>query len=199
MTRRVGPPRLSRRDLIKSFGPLAFLLFPVARSMGYVAGGTFAGAPRFVHFFKGPSYHSPTVNPTKAITDLPAPLAALAPHAEDLVLFTGMSIHGGSPKTDGYQEEHAAGLIGCATGHSYHYSKDDSYYAYTDNESIDITIANHYQTIPALKALIAHYRQDPGWAKLRPPFVGLSPAETDKVIRTLAEAHGFKLDFAKAA
>ena len=57
-----------------------------------------------------------------------------------------MSIHGGSPKTDGYQEEHAAGLIGCATGNSYHYSKNDSYYAYTDNESIDIAIANHYAT-----------------------------------------------------
>ena len=56
-----------------------------------------------------------------------------------------------------------------------------------------------FPMIPALKALIAHYRQDPGWAKLRPPFVGLSAAEADKVIRTLAEAHGFKLDFAKAA
>ena len=31
-----------------------------------------------------------------------------------------------------------------------------------------------FPMIPALKALIAHYRQDPGWAKLRPPFVGLS-------------------------
>ncbi|HET9954329.1 MAG TPA: DUF1552 domain-containing protein, partial [Polyangiaceae bacterium] len=47
----------------------------------------------------------------------------------------------------------AAGLIGCSTGHSYHYSKSDSYYAYTDNESIDIAIANHYQSIPALAAL----------------------------------------------
>jgi 4-hydroxy-tetrahydrodipicolinate synthase len=56
-----------------------------------------------------------------------------------------------------------------------------------------------FPMIPALKALIAHYRQDPGWANLRPPFVGLSAAESDKVIRTLAEAHGFKLDFAKAA
>jgi hypothetical protein len=64
-----------------------------------------------------------------------------------------MSIHGGSPKTDGYQEEHAAGLIGCTTGNSYHYSKNDSYYAYTDNESIDITIANHYKTKPELAAL----------------------------------------------
>jgi 4-hydroxy-tetrahydrodipicolinate synthase len=56
-----------------------------------------------------------------------------------------------------------------------------------------------FPMIPALKALIAHYRQDPGWAKLRPPFVDLSATEADKVIRTLADAHGFKLDFAKAA
>jgi 4-hydroxy-tetrahydrodipicolinate synthase len=56
-----------------------------------------------------------------------------------------------------------------------------------------------FPMIPALKALIAHYRQDPGWARLRPPFVGLSTAEADKVIRTLADAHGFKLDFAQAA
>jgi hypothetical protein len=93
------------------------------------------------------------VNPA-TINDLgTTPLAPLAPLSSDLILFKGMSIHGGSPKTDGYQEEHAAGLIGCGTGNSYHYSKNDSYYAYTDNESIDIAIANHYQTVPALAAL----------------------------------------------
>jgi len=145
--------RLTRRDLIKSFGPLAFLLTPIAQSMGYAKASVFAGAPRFVLFFKGPSFHSPTVSPTTSVTSLPAPLAPLAPHAQDLVLFSGMSIHGGSPKSDGYQEEHGAGLIGCSTGNSYHYSKNDSYYAYTDNESIDIAIANYYQTVPALAAL----------------------------------------------
>jgi hypothetical protein len=145
--------QLTRRDLIKCFGPLAFLLMPIAKSMGYVAGGSFAGAPRFVHFFKGPSFHSPTIRTTTSIDALPAPLAAMAPHAKDLILFSNMSIHGGEPKTDGYQEEHAAGLIGCSTGNSYHYSKNDSYYAYTDNESIDIAIANQYQTVPALAAL----------------------------------------------
>ena len=144
---------LTRRDLIKCFGPLAFLLMPIAKSMGYAKGSVFTGAPRFVMFFKGPSYHSPTVSPTTSIMSLPAPLAPLAPHAQDLILFSGMSIHGGSPKTDGYQEEHGAGLIGCTTGHSFHYSKNDSYYAYTDNESIDIAIANYYQTVPALAAL----------------------------------------------
>ena len=56
-----------------------------------------------------------------------------------------------------------------------------------------------FPMIPALKALIAHYRQDPDWANLRPPFVPLPAAEADKVIRTLAEAHGFKLEFDKAA
>src|SRR6185312_14102881 len=48
---------------------------------------------------------------------------------------------------------HGAGLIGCVTGDSYHYSKHDSYYAFTDNESIDIAIANAYQARPELKAL----------------------------------------------
>ena len=151
MIRRTG--QLSRRDLIALFGPLAFALMPIAKAMGYVAGGSFAGAPRFVMFFKGGSFHPPSIKP-KSIEDLAStPLAALAPHAKDLILFKGMKIHGGSPKSDGYQEEHAAGLLGCTTGNSYHYSKNDSYYAYTDNESIDVAIANHYQTVPALAGL----------------------------------------------
>lgn len=151
MRRRHGS--LTRRDLIKAFGPLGFLLLPVARSMGYVAGGAFAGAPRFVMFFKGGSFHSPSVDPP-SIDDLAGtPLAPLQPHAADLVLFRGMNIHGGSPKTDGYQEEHGGGLIGCVTGNSYHYSENDSYYAYTDHESIDVAIAGHYQTRPELAAL----------------------------------------------
>jgi 4-hydroxy-tetrahydrodipicolinate synthase len=56
-----------------------------------------------------------------------------------------------------------------------------------------------YPMIPALKALIAHYRGDPGWASVRPPFVPLPAAEAEKAIRTLAEAHGFTLNFAEAA
>jgi hypothetical protein len=143
----------TRRQLIKSFGPLGLLLLPVARAMGYAAGGAFAGAPRFVMFFKGGSYHSPSVRPSSIDQLTGTPLAPLAPHAADLVVFQGMRIHGGSPKSDGYQEEHGAGLIGCVTGHEYHYSKNDSYYAYTDHQSIDVAIANAYQTRPALAAL----------------------------------------------
>jgi 4-hydroxy-tetrahydrodipicolinate synthase len=56
-----------------------------------------------------------------------------------------------------------------------------------------------FPMIPALKALIAHYRQDKDWANVRPPFVPLPAAEADKVIRTLADAHGFRLEFEKAA
>lgn len=144
---------LTRRALIKSFGPLAFLLMPVARSMGYVAGGAFAGAPRFVMFFKGGSFHSPSVRPADIDALDGTPLAPLAPHAQDLIVFQGMRIHGGSPKTDGYKEEHGAGLIGCVTGHEYHYSRNDSYYAYTDHESIDVAIADAYRARPALAAL----------------------------------------------
>ncbi|HEU0158722.1 MAG TPA: dihydrodipicolinate synthase family protein [Hyphomicrobiaceae bacterium] len=56
-----------------------------------------------------------------------------------------------------------------------------------------------YPMIPALKAIIAHYRQDPVWARLRPPFTELPAADAAKAIETLAQAHGFRLDFAKAA
>jgi len=56
-----------------------------------------------------------------------------------------------------------------------------------------------YPMIPVLKALIAHYRQDPGWAKARPPFTALPEAEAAKAVQTLADAHGFKLEFAEAA
>jgi len=56
-----------------------------------------------------------------------------------------------------------------------------------------------YPMIPALKAIIAHYRQDPAWARLRPPFTDLPAADAAKAIETLAQAHGFRLDFARAA
>jgi hypothetical protein len=145
--------RLSRRDLIKSFGVLGFMLTPVARAMGYIAAGTFVDAPRFVMFFKGGSFHPASTSPTSIDALAGTPIAPLQPFSQDIILFKAMSIHGGSPKTDGYKEEHAAGLIGCVTGNSYHYSKNDSYYAYTDFESIDITIANYYQSVPRLAAL----------------------------------------------
>jgi hypothetical protein len=144
---------MTRRDLIKRFGALAFLLTPVSRAMGYIQGGAFAGAPRYVMFFKGPSFHSPTIRASTSLADLPEPLLPLQPHTSDIVLFSGMRILGGSPKTDGYEEEHAGGLMGCVTGNSYHYSEDDAYYAYTDHESFDVMLANHYRSIPRLSGL----------------------------------------------
>lgn len=53
--------------------------------------------------------------------------------------------------------------------------------------------------IPQLKAVIAHYRQDPGWAAVRPPFMPLAPGEAENVVRTLARDYGFRLEFAAAA
>jgi hypothetical protein len=150
---RLGQGKLSRRELIKAFGALAFVLTPVARAMGYIAGGTFVDAPRFLMFFKGGSYHPASTNPSSMDSLAGTPIAPLQPFSKDLILFKGMSIHGGSPKSDGYQEEHGAGLMGCVTGHEYKYSKNDSYYAYTDHESIDITIANSYATRPMLMGL----------------------------------------------
>lgn len=56
-----------------------------------------------------------------------------------------------------------------------------------------------FPMMPAVKALIAHYRQDPGWARMRPPFIGMPAAEAEKVVQQLAEAHGFRMDVANAA
>ncbi|MBL8955574.1 MAG: DUF1552 domain-containing protein [Myxococcaceae bacterium] len=145
--------KLTRRDLFKRFGVLAFALTPIARAMGYVAGGTFEGAPRFVMFFKGGAFHPASTNPASLSALAGTPIAPLQPHASDVILFKGMNIHGGSPKSNGYQEEHGAGLLGCVTGNSYKYSSNDSYYAYTDHASIDQVIADSYRARPMLSSL----------------------------------------------
>jgi hypothetical protein len=144
---------LTRRELMKRFGILAFALSPVARAMGQMAGNSFAQAPRFVMFFKGGSFHPASTRPASIKALEGTPIAPLSPHADDLILFQGMRIHGGSPKSDGYMEEHGAGLMGCVTGNSYRYERNDSYFVYTDHESIDLAIANHYQTQAALATL----------------------------------------------
>lgn len=52
--------------------------------------------------------------------------------------------------------------------------------------------------IPVLKALVAHYRDDPGWSALRPPFEALAAEEAERAVKTLADAHGFRMDFTAA-
>jgi Protein of unknown function (DUF1552) len=142
---------MTRRQLIKIYGLSALLLQPVLRSMAYAAETPYDKAPRYVMFFKGGAYYPARTNPT-SLNDLAGtPIAPLQPHAQDLLLFKNMNIHGGSPKSEGYKEEHAAGVIGCTTGNSYKYSQNDAYFAYTDNESIDVRIADHYKRRPDLK------------------------------------------------
>lgn len=47
--------------------------------------------------------------------------------------------------------------------------------------------------IPTLKAIVAHYRNDPGWARLRPPFVPLAAEEARVAVAELEAQHGFRL------
>jgi 4-hydroxy-tetrahydrodipicolinate synthase len=49
-----------------------------------------------------------------------------------------------------------------------------------------------YPMIPALKAIIAHYRDDPSWRHLRPPLSALAEADARALLATL-EADGFGL------
>ena len=113
---RAVAPKFTRRQWLKAFGPAAFVLLPVARSMGYVAGGSFDGSPRYVMFFRGASFHSPTIHDITSLDALSGtPLEALSPHQRDLILFHHMSITGGEPMSRDYQEEHGGGLIGCVS------------------------------------------------------------------------------------
>ena len=52
-----------------------------------------------------------------------------------------------------------------------------------------------YPIIPVLKALVAHFRGDPGWAVLRAPNLALESDRTAAAVRSLAEHHGFRLEF----
>jgi hypothetical protein len=142
---------ITRRQLIKRFGFAAFLLHPLLRSMAMAASTPYSSAPRFVMVFKGASFQ-PSQMPGSLANMAGTPIAALQPHASDLILFKNMHIHGGSPKAS-YQEEHGAGLFGCVTGHQLKYTKNDSYYAYTDYESIDIRIARDYKARTDLASL----------------------------------------------
>jgi 4-hydroxy-tetrahydrodipicolinate synthase len=56
-----------------------------------------------------------------------------------------------------------------------------------------------YPTIPVLKAIVAHYRNDPAWAVLRPPNLALEPDRAAEAIRELADRDDFRLDFPETA
>ena len=49
-----------------------------------------------------------------------------------------------------------------------------------------------YPMIPALKAAVAHYGGDAGWAKVRPPLVELTPDQSKSLIADL-DAKGFTM------
>jgi 4-hydroxy-tetrahydrodipicolinate synthase len=47
--------------------------------------------------------------------------------------------------------------------------------------------------IPMLKAIVAHYRNDPGWLNIRPPFLQLDAVQAKAGIAELNEQYGFEL------
>ena len=56
-----------------------------------------------------------------------------------------------------------------------------------------------FPVIPVMKGLIAHYRQDPGWAEVRAPFLPIDEAELQRAVKLFAEEHNFKLEFSVTA
>jgi 4-hydroxy-tetrahydrodipicolinate synthase len=53
-----------------------------------------------------------------------------------------------------------------------------------------------FPVIPMLKGIISHYRNDTDWLEVRPPLVSVSAGEAAEAAKTLAQRHGFKLEFA---
>ncbi len=51
-----------------------------------------------------------------------------------------------------------------------------------------------YPVIPLLKAIIAHYRDDPVWAEMRPPFEALEAGAAEDAVEHLARAYGLVLE-----
>lgn len=56
-----------------------------------------------------------------------------------------------------------------------------------------------YPMIPFLKALLAHYREDPVWAEIRAPFTEMPAEDVAKAVQQLATDHGFRLRFDRTA
>ncbi|MGI9524424.1 MAG: dihydrodipicolinate synthase family protein [Hyphomicrobiaceae bacterium] len=56
-----------------------------------------------------------------------------------------------------------------------------------------------FPMIPVLKSVVAHYRRDPQWRSLRPPFESLGEAEARRAVATLEGEHQFKLELELAA
>ena len=59
-------------------------------------------------------------------------------------------------------------------------------------------VAQGYPLIPAMKAVIAHYRADPAWAVTRPPFTDLPAEQTARMIADLERA-GFAMEVGAVA
>lgn len=49
--------------------------------------------------------------------------------------------------------------------------------------------------IPLLKGIVAHYRRDKSWARVRPPLTSLPSADVAATVKVLEAEHGFRMQF----
>jgi 4-hydroxy-tetrahydrodipicolinate synthase len=124
--------------------------------------------------------------------------AFLAEHS-DLEIFPGSEAFlldglraGGSGTISASANVNAAALYKVFAAH-----RDKA--ADTDALQAKITgIRKVFQTpymIALIKGIIAHYRQDPAWATVRPPLVAAARTDVQNAIKVLEAEHGFRMDF----
>lgn len=125
-------------------------------------------------------------------------MQALLTEVPNLELFPGSELY----LLDGLRNG-AAGVISATANVAA--AKMRALYDNYDSETADALQADisaqrkaiqSFPMIPVLKAIMAHYRNDPGWAAVRPPFEQLSSAEAERAIVMLAQEHGLKPNIA---
>jgi hypothetical protein len=51
--------------------------------------------------------------------------------------------------------------------------------------------------IALIKGIIAHYRDDPAWATVRPPLMAAATNDVKAAVKVLEAEHGFSMQFSE--
>ncbi len=127
-------------------------------------------------------------------------MQALLSEVPDLEMFPGSELY----FLDGLRNG-AAGVISATaniTASRLRALFDDFEAEDADKKQTDISALRKaiqsFPMVPVLKAVVAHYRNDAGWAPVRPPMETLSREEAERAVTLFAQEHGLRLNMSTA-